>query len=313
MNLELLSSILNKLTLHHERVSLPGLGSFVGEVAPAYFSLAGKAINPPYRRILFRSKELHNDGLLTECYAKELEISREVAEEKLHQFAEWLKIELSEKQHFKFPNFGTIRATADNDYYFVAQQGIFNYIEAFGLEPVTVSHLTPRGKIERLRGRRVRNFFKIKPTFPTLPAPKELSAALSDEELSEEQINIDIDEQSVVQELEGSETITLVENIIEEDIVAEEIISDKIVAEEIDSSDTVIEDKPEEDAQDSFVPPQLKESKNSTFKIVVITLSIIFAILVIIILLHHFREELHPLLEKILYNKEERELLRQLY
>ena len=48
--------MVKELILDNDRVALPGLGSFVAEVVPSTFSDKGYTINPPYRRLHFRSK-----------------------------------------------------------------------------------------------------------------------------------------------------------------------------------------------------------------------------------------------------------------
>ena len=45
-------------------VSLPGMGGFIAELAPSVFSDRATVIHPPYRRILFRTSEVWNDGVL---------------------------------------------------------------------------------------------------------------------------------------------------------------------------------------------------------------------------------------------------------
>ena len=56
MDIDLLSKMVKELILDNDRVALPGLGSFVAEVVPSTFSDKGYTINPPYRRLYFRSK-----------------------------------------------------------------------------------------------------------------------------------------------------------------------------------------------------------------------------------------------------------------
>jgi len=326
MNIELLSSLLNRLMISHDRVTLPGMGSFISEVAPAYFSSAGMVINPPYRRILFRSKELWDDKILTNEYAKERGVAVASAESEIEQYVEWLKLQLRNNGHFKFPNFGTIRATTDNDFFFVAQQGIFNYIEAYGLEPVPVKKLSTLGNIERLKKRRVRNFFKHPPIFPTLTDVEDLFADLDNGALQHEEIEEveSLDQNMVEQYKKQFEAVERVEggsNLVEAEggNVSD---SDLIEAEEgnVSDSDFVEADESVEGEREQIEPKEGELSvevvksrrESSLISKVIIILSIIFLLLLLVILLHHYREELQPFLEKILYSREERELLKLL-
>ena len=63
MDIDLLSKMVKELILDNDKVSLPGLGAFVAEVVPATFSDKGYTVNPPYRRLSFRSN-LEQDTLL---------------------------------------------------------------------------------------------------------------------------------------------------------------------------------------------------------------------------------------------------------
>ena len=55
MDIDLLSKMVKELILDRDRLVLPGLGSFMAEVVPSTFSDKGYTINPPYRRLYFRS------------------------------------------------------------------------------------------------------------------------------------------------------------------------------------------------------------------------------------------------------------------
>ena len=63
MDISLLSRMVKELVLKNDRVSLPGLGVFACEYVPASFSDKGFVINPPYRRVFFRSRK-EDDGIL---------------------------------------------------------------------------------------------------------------------------------------------------------------------------------------------------------------------------------------------------------
>ena len=55
MDIDLLSKMVKELILDNDKVVLPGLGCFTAEIIPASFSDKGYTINPPYRRLSFRS------------------------------------------------------------------------------------------------------------------------------------------------------------------------------------------------------------------------------------------------------------------
>ena len=68
MDIDLLSKMVKELILDEDRVVLPGLGCFVAEIVPASFSDKGYTINPPYRRLYFRSRPDEGDGLVETAF-----------------------------------------------------------------------------------------------------------------------------------------------------------------------------------------------------------------------------------------------------
>jgi hypothetical protein len=160
MDINLLSNILKELILDNDRVSLPGMGSFIAEMAPSVFSDRAMVIHPPFRRILFRSSEIWNDGLLEANYAVRRGVTEDVAKHEINEFLKRLRIDLNTNKVYKIPGFGSMRATEQNDYFFVADKELFNYLEGFGLAPINVRVIPKRGEVERLSGKPVENYFK---------------------------------------------------------------------------------------------------------------------------------------------------------
>ncbi|MFA6334179.1 MAG: hypothetical protein WCX48_01320 [Bacteroidales bacterium] len=150
MNLKTLSRLLKELILTNDRVSLPGMGSFIAELAPSVFSDRAMVIHPPFRRLLFRTSEIWNDELLENLYAREMQIDLDIAKEKIASFLKEFKDELNTKKSISIPDFGTMRATDQKDYFFVAEKDLFIYRDAYGLEPINVKILTRPGSVERL-------------------------------------------------------------------------------------------------------------------------------------------------------------------
>ena len=60
MDIDLLSKMVKELILDNDKVVLPGLGTFVAKVVPSTFSDKGYTINPPYRKLYFRSEYTNN-------------------------------------------------------------------------------------------------------------------------------------------------------------------------------------------------------------------------------------------------------------
>ncbi len=137
MDIDLLSKMVKELILDKDRVVLPGLGSFVAEIVPSTFSDKGYTINPPYRRLFFRSRPDDGDELIS-FYASYNNVEREIADRIIRDFVKELKSVLHEKKTVVFPGLGRLRATKENNVFFVADETLDIYPEGFGLEPISL-------------------------------------------------------------------------------------------------------------------------------------------------------------------------------
>lgn len=137
MDIDLLSKMVKELILDHDRVALPGLGVFIAEMVPASFTDKGYTITPPYRRLSFRPGQ-EDDGLLVSMYASVNEVSTDVALAALTDFVCGMKEVLEKKKAVVFPGLGRLRATRENNFFFVSDEDLDIYPEGFGLEPVSL-------------------------------------------------------------------------------------------------------------------------------------------------------------------------------
>ena len=137
MNIDLLSKMVGELILDSDEVALPGVGTFVAEVMPSTFSDKGYTINPPYRRLSFRQRE-SSDRSLVELYARSNDVDERTAESILRPFLEELKETLKVKKTIVFPGLGRLRATRENNFFFIPDEDLNIYPEGFGLEPLSL-------------------------------------------------------------------------------------------------------------------------------------------------------------------------------
>ena len=137
MDIDLLAKMVKKLILDSDKVVLPGLGCFVAEVVPATFSDRGYTINPPYRKLYFRSKPDEGNELVA-FYAQTNDLPYDVAEEVIKDFLSEMKSVLFVRKTVIFPGLGRLRATKENDMFFVADEDLDIYPGGFGLEPISL-------------------------------------------------------------------------------------------------------------------------------------------------------------------------------
>lgn len=140
MDVDLLSRMISELVVDHDRVGLPGVGTFYADVVPSTFSDRGYTINPPYRRLSFLPNAVEND-LLVNFYSEVNGIPGDVAREYLTQFLSELATVLRKRKSIMLPGLGRLRATKENNFFFVPDEKLDIYPEAFGLESVSLKTL----------------------------------------------------------------------------------------------------------------------------------------------------------------------------
>ena len=139
MDIELLSKMIAELVPDHPEVGLPGLGTFVSEFVPASFTDRGYTITPPYKRVTFVPGAVTNNSLV-ELYARSNGLSEDQARAALSQFLEDTKKVLLDRKTVVFPGLGRLRATRQNNIFFITDEALDIYPEGFGLEPVSLKN-----------------------------------------------------------------------------------------------------------------------------------------------------------------------------
>lgn len=261
MDIDLLSKMVKELILDNDRVVLPGLGSFVAEIVPSTFSDKGYTINPPYRKLYFRSKPDEGPDLAL-FYAKSNSVSEEVAQRIIADFIAEMKEILFVRKTIVFPGLGRLRATKENNVFFVADEDLDIYPEGFGLEPISLkTHQETREEVSAAVAdlksildapEPVEEIPETQPEEPTVQeVPAEDPAPCQEEEPVEEQEDEPVKEQKVQQDTsEGVPGETPVE-VAEELVVQKEDILQvgDIVIEDIMDEQNEIEIEPEDETQ----------------------------------------------------------------
>lgn len=286
MDIDLLSKMVKELILDNDRVVLPGLGCFVAEIVPSTFSDKGYTINPPYRRLYFRSKPDQGDEL-ARFYAASNDVALGIADKIITDFIADLKGVLHQKKTIIFPGLGRLRATKENNIFFVADEDLDIYPDGFGLEPISLktNQETPQevsAAVEELRS--------------ILDAP--IPIATSDEETSDP-----ADQTSDPAE----ETVETVDDTVKpaED-QSEDHAEDRVENQAEDQVEATDETVAEEPAADAL--PQKSGSKAGKKVLWTILIVLLMAVLLFgaFILVSRISPEL---LDPLLYSKEELEII----
>lgn len=145
--------MVGELILDHDELSLPGLGTFVAEEVPASFSDRGYTVNPPYRKLSFYQRP-EKDHLLVDFYAGSNGLSFEEASLIIARFLDEMKSVLKEKKVIVMPGLGRLRATRENNFFFVPDADLDIYPDGFGLRAVSMkNHTESRAQLSEAVGR----------------------------------------------------------------------------------------------------------------------------------------------------------------
>ena len=295
MDIDLLSKMVKELILDDDKVVLPGLGCFVAEIVPAYFSDKGYTINPPYRKLYFRARPDEGDALI-DFYAKSNDVSYEVAEKIIKDFIVELKSILLSKKVVVFPGLGRLRATKENNVFFIADEDLDIYPEGFGLKPVSLKTHTETAAEVSAAVADLKSMLAAEPD-PT-PAPEPVEEP--DPTPAPEPEVVDVPEQ--VEEPESAEELEPVEDPepVEEPEPEIEILVEPMPEPEPEKAP---EPEPEKDPETPAVP---KKSGVKWGKLLLVVL----IVLVILVAAYMAVGRLCPeWIDQFLYTPEELEIL----
>ena len=284
MDIDLLSKMIKELILENDRVVLPGLGCFVAEMVPATFSDKGYTINPPYRRLSFRARPDMGDELI-DFYVEANGLDREVACRILGEFIRELRQIIFSKKVVVLPGLGRLRATKENNLFFIPDEDLDIYPAGLGLEPISLkSHVE---------------------------TPQEVSAAIS----GLKSIMAEVAE-GVKADDAAEETVEeVVDEVTEEEVLAEDeaevveaVVAEEETAEEDKVSEEGTEEEIEEKVEDTEVP--VEKPKRSAGRKVLITLGVLLAVAAVLLGAYVGLSRLNPeIFDSILYSAEELEIL----
>ena len=242
MDIDLFSKMIKELILDSDRVVLPGLGCFVAAMVPATFSDKGYTINPPYRRLSFRSKPDADDALMN-FYAESNGLDRDVACRILGDFIAELRTVIFTKKLVVLPGLGRLRATKENNIFFIADEDLDIYPAGFGLEPISLkTHQETRQEvIEAVAG--LRSILDDAPAQENVPEA-ELVAAVDSELVVEP--DPAIEPEPIVEPVpvvEPEQTIEP-EPVVEPELVEEPFVKGADVPDENSPAPEVVETEP---------------------------------------------------------------------
>ena len=246
MDIDLLSKMVKELILDNDRVVLPGLGSFVAEIVPSTFTDKGYTINPPYRRLYFRSRPDQGEEL-ARFYAESNKVDLTVADKIVKDFIQELKSVLHVKKTVIFPGLGRLRATKENTVFFVADEDLDIYPDGFGLEPISLkTHQESREEVSAA-------VVELKSILEEAPEEKAVPEEMT-EGVAPDVVDGFILE-DVVQEVIAQDVVP--EAIVSEDELCVEVVTQEVVPEVV--PEEVVEEVVTEDIAEDIAPEEADE------------------------------------------------------
>ena len=293
MDIDLLSKMVGELILDNDEVVLPGVGTFVAEIMPSTFSDKGYTINPPYRRLSFRQRE-SKDNRLVELYARSNDVDIEAAASIMGSFLKELKETLKVRKTIVFPGLGRLRATRENNFFFIPDEDLNIYPEGFGLEPVSLkTHVETEDEMRAA----VASLQKIM------------------EEPSEEEAVVE--EAAVVEEIPVAEEVPVSEEKVEEVPLVEEkaeeapAVVEKVEEAPVETGESTVETEIRDKA--AIVPKEDESSRlnRRRHRMWIFSAAILIAIVLLglFVLLAHLAPDF---VDKLLYTEEELDIIRQM-
>ena len=244
MDVDLLSKMIKELILDKDRVVLPGLGCFVAEMVPSTFSDKGYTINPPYRKLSFRSKPDMGDELI-DFYVEANNLDRDVACRILGDFIRELRQVIFTKKVVVLPGLGRLRATKENHLFFIPEEGLDFYPAGIGLEPISLkTHVeTPQEVASAVAG--------LKSIMEEVVVESVEDDCADDESAEEKVIMEDVVETAADEVIAETEVETAEEKVDAEEEQKEKVapvVAEEVVEEPVAETLAEVEEKPKKSA-----------------------------------------------------------------
>ena len=140
MEINLFSKCIRELIVENDRVDVPYLGTFTAEMVPAAYSDRQTTIHPPYRKMSFHKGEvaLSEGKMLLDKVSAEAGVSLDQAGVELGWCLSRLCSELEGSKSCKLPGLGVMRANSRNEFFFVPDDDLDIWPDGLGFEPISI-------------------------------------------------------------------------------------------------------------------------------------------------------------------------------
>ena len=143
MTIESFTSFLEEFIMEHDRLLVPGLGSFTAGLQAATISDNGFTINPPYRKLEFIYGEdlgIGENEQYDYLYSIQEKMDLEKVREELAEIISEIKREVEANSLVELPGLGKLRSLGDGHLFFVMDKDAQIYPEGFALSSVSLKN-----------------------------------------------------------------------------------------------------------------------------------------------------------------------------
>ena len=277
MDKAFLSGIFRDVVLRDGELILPFMGCIKLEDVPASFSEGGLVVAPPSKKLYFDNYSLSsNDNLLNE-YAARLEVSRMAAKRALYKDVEEIRNGAEADGRYTLEGFGTFCFDKDQGYTIETDPEFMLSRDTFGLSAVDLRDDSVKAEEKAAEERRLAEERKV-----------------AEEKAAQER--------KIAEEKAAEE-----KRIAEEKRLAQEKAAEERKVAEEKAAEEKLKAEAEKQAGEKSTAGEKKTSRSYRWLYILLTVLAILLILVLLVLV--FKEELRPVLEKILYSKQELEII----
>lgn len=350
MDLIFLSALLQELLIKNKRVALPGMGTFVLEDISSMFLLDGKTITPPTKKIYFHTSEIKNDGLLENAYAKKKEVSAEEGKDAVALLIKKIRTTLIENMKVDIPGFGSISFGDSYNFCFTIDENFNISPDSYPLELISLKQELGHKEVMEIKTAEKLNDVPEQDAEPVMDIEEEvLITDDSDVSMADVEDNFvfneikDIDIEKEIPSFKSYNDIVLgwrngakkeedesvPDMIVDDEIIKDELVeinfvgNDDIINEQVEVNEILEKEEVvvnegiienvviEVDLGSEILSEDKKDKGLRINKWVLIAIILVVSIIIIVALIYVFREELKPLLEKLLYTKQDLQILKQ--
>ena len=143
MTIESFTSCLEEFIMEHDRLLVPGLGSFTAGLQAATISDNGFTINPPYRKLEFIYGEdlgIGENEQYDYLYSIKEKMDLEKVREELAEIISEITREVEANSLVELPGLGKLRSLGDGHLFFVMDKDAQIYPEGFALSSVSLKN-----------------------------------------------------------------------------------------------------------------------------------------------------------------------------